>query len=237
MTNTTKEIYAPGLESFKAANEQEIVARKLDFLSDGGEFLYLRKGEDVGAVEVAIELFNLLQQAATFEPDFAPWVPEAIKMAAGIGGGIATVAGVTAALNKAWKFGLDQLDTFRDNLQRTKKLFQKRTSAGKIISWEEAIRMRTFPVPKDLRIICNRDHENEKAIAFFRLFGARIRHRSKSVPSGSHRFYLNDTRAAMFFRQPDKSFLGVTGHDPFLEQKLREAFLQEWESCGPDVEK
>ena len=128
------------------------------------------------------------------------------------------MAGVTAALNKAWKFGLDQLDTFRDNLERTKKLFQKRTSAGKIISWEEAIRMRTFPVPKDLRIICNRDHENEKAIAFFRLFGARIRHRSKSVPSGSHR-------------------LGVTGHDPFLEQKLREAFLQEWESCGPDVEK
>ena len=51
MTSTTTEIYTPGLESFKAANEQEIVARKLDFLSDGGEFLYLRKGEDVGAVE------------------------------------------------------------------------------------------------------------------------------------------------------------------------------------------
>ena len=232
----TTEIYASGLESFEAPSEQEIVARKLDFLSDGGDFLYLRKGEDVGAVEVAIELFNLLQQAATFAPDFAPWVPEAAKMAAGIGGGVFTVAGVTATLNKGWKFGLDQLDLFRENLKRTKGLFRKKTSAGDLISWEEAIRASTFPVPKDLRIICTRDQENEKAIALFRLYGARIRHRPKSVASGSHRFYLNDKRTALFFRQPDKTFVGVNGHDSFLEQKLKVAFLQEWELCGPDVE-
>jgi len=230
-------LYEPGLESFEAASEQEIVARKLDFLSDGGDFLYLRKGEDVGAVEVAIELFNLLQQAANFAPDFAPWVTDAVQRATEIGEGILTVAGVTATLNKAWKFSLDQLDLFRENLARTKKLFPKKTSAGDPISWEEAIISSSFPVPKDLRIICNRDSENEKAIAFYRLYGARIRHRPKSAPSGSHRFYLNDKRSALFFRQPDKTFLGVSGHDPFLEEKLKVSFLEEWEVCGPDVVK
>jgi hypothetical protein len=229
-------IYESGLESFEAASEQEIVARKLDFLSDGGDFLYLRKGEDVGAVEVAIDALNLLQQAATLPPDFAPWVPDVVTVATGIVGGALTVASVTAALNKAWKFGLDQLDLFRENLRRTKCLFPKKTSTGQLISWEDAVRNSTFPVPKDLRIICNRDSENEKAIALFRLYGARIRHRPKSVATGSHRFYLNDKRTALFFRQPDRTFLGITGHDLFLESKLKSAFLQEWEHCGPDVD-
>jgi len=230
-------IYAEGLESFEAANEQEIVARKLDFLSDGGDFLYLRKGEDVGAVEVAIELLHLLQQAATLAPDFAPWVRDAAELAARIGTGVVTMAALTGALNKAWKFGLDQLDLFRENLKRVKPLFQKTTSAGELISWEDAIRSSSFPVPRDLKIICNRDSDNEKAIALFRLYGARIRHRPNSVASGTHRFYLNDKRSALFFRQPDKTFVGVTGHDDFLEAKLKVAFLQEWKQCGPDVEK
>ena len=236
MTDANAEIYTLGLEPFEAPSEQDIVARKLDFVSDGGDFLYLRKGEDVGAVEVAIECINLLQQAANLAPDFAPWVDEAAKAAMAIGGGVATTAAITAAVNRAWKFGLDQLDAFRENLERTRKLFPKKTSVGEVISWEQAIRNSAFPIPKDLRIICNRDAENEKAIALFRLYGARIRHRPQSVGSGSHRFYLNDKRVALFFRQPDKTFLGVTGHNSFLEDKLKLAFLQEWDLCGPDVE-
>ena len=66
-------MYTPGLESFKAANEQEIVARKLDFLSDGGEFLYLRKGEDVVAdsageqTKQALENIKAILAAADME--------------------------------------------------------------------------------------------------------------------------------------------------------------------------
>ena len=40
MTNTESTIYTTGLEPFEDPSEQHIVARKLDFLSDGGNFLY-----------------------------------------------------------------------------------------------------------------------------------------------------------------------------------------------------
>ena len=78
--------------------------------------------------------------------------------------------------------------------------------------------------------------ENKKAISMFQLAGVRIRHRPKSVSSGSHRFYLSDKKCALFYRMDGGRFLGVTGHDLELQKRLKEAFLEEWDKYDPDVQ-
>ena len=203
---------------------ERVVASKMEFVVDGGSFLYLRKGEASGAVEVATYALGLL----------GPGILDAADLLAQIGMGAAAAAGGIAAFNKAWEFGLEQLEKFFSNIDRLKEVSGK--LRGRIEKSEAPKNsVQVLPVPADMRIICTRNEENERAIPLLRALGARLRHRPSTLNPGTHRYHVNEFRFALHFRASGSRFIGVTGSDPLMRAYLKSDFLEEWERCGDDI--
>lgn len=210
------------LEPFEA-DATRIIASKMEFVADGGSFLYLRKGEAMGAIEVAT--FSALLSH--------PYVTSASEALVAIGAAAATVGGAIVAFNKAWALGNRQLEKLVANFDRSKQVYAQ--LAKRIDAASRKALPSGLPVPKDFRVVCTPTKENEKAIPILRALGVRLRHRPKKTPSGSHRFHVNDTRFVLHVRGPGDRFLGVTGSHTFMRERLRADFLEEWEQCGQDV--
>ena len=147
------------------------------------------------------------------------------------------------AFNKAWKFGNKLLKEYllrireteelsgetREVIQRVVNRIHKRKPSSTVPKIDLS------PYPRDFRIICNRDSDNERAIPIFKALGARIRHRPPRTNSGTHRFYVNNQGIALFIRRPGESFVGVTGSDTLLQECLKADFLDEWDLYPPDI--
>ena len=201
-----------------------VIASKMEFVSDGGDFLFLRKGEAAGALEVAAYAARLL------DPD----IITAAQFIAATGAKAAAVVGGAVAINKAWEIALKHFETFAENVSGTKDLIARVLSKVR----PEHHRPDVAPndrLPRDMRILCSRTSANELAIPLLTAMGARIRHRPADVSSGTHRFHVNRSRFVLHFRLPGDRFLGVTGSNPMIRERLRAEFLDEWERCAPDV--
>lgn len=216
------------------ADVREVIASKLDFVADGGAFLYLRKGEANGALEVATYAVQLLKTTVPVS-DAASIVDLLARV--GLGAGVA--AGGIAALNKAWEFGIKQLDKFLKNMDDTKEIYVRITDKLRKVPKEPDVEPEQssarLVLPRDMRILCNRDAENEKALPILTALGARVRHRPDNVDSGTHRFHVNEKRFALHYKSPTARYVGVIGSDPFLRERLRADFLYEWDMYGPDI--
>jgi hypothetical protein len=194
----------------------EVIASKMELVGDGGDFLFLRKGEANGALEVAMYAAQLLD----------PEQMRALVSFLGNMGGVLVGAGASAfAANKLWEVGLDSLDRFFDNLSRSKDLIgglQSRIAGA-----------RPGGVPEDFRVICSPTPENLLALPVLRKLGAQVRHRSDTADSGLHRFHVNSSRFVLNVRTPGPRYVGVRGSDAAMQGRLVELFLHEWEQCEP----
>lgn len=211
-----------------------IIASKMDFVGDGGEFLYYRKGEALGSPEVAAYATQLIQLAAQNGLDVSTVFTNATQMLLTLAGG-AAVAGATAAgLLKAWKFAIKQLEAFLDNADKTCEIIAriKRRLSG--APTEHKVNSDPRPIPRDIRILCNRTEENARVVPILHALGARIRYRPSHVDNSTHRFHVSQFRFVLNFKTPGRRYLGVAGTDPYLRDRLRSEFLNEWEMFGPD---
>lgn len=213
---------------------KEVVASKMDLLADGGPFYFLRKGEAQGAVEVASYAINLVQTYLSALDGVT--LPEAAEILSKAGLLVGASSASAVALNKTWQLGLKQLDSFFTNLDETSKLV-KRLKEKLNINPETPSLSNGFSdvLPTDIRIICNRDSENEKAIPMLHALGARIRHRHAPMNGGTHRFHLSNQRCAMYYKTTNNRYIGLVSNDVFLREKLKADFEEEWNQCGPDV--
>jgi len=201
-----------------------VIASKMEFVSDGGDFLFLRKGEAAGALEVAVYAARLL------DPD----IVAAGQFIAALGAKAAVVVGGVVAINKGWEVALKQFETFTNNVSGTMDLVARVLAKLRPENQPRDVAA-SDRLPRDMRILCSRTRENELAIPLLTAMGARIRHRPAEVSSGTHRFHVNRSRFVLHFRLPSDRFLGVTGSNPIIRERLRAEFLEEWERCAPDV--
>lgn len=184
-----------GITYFEA-DTPGIVTLKAQFADEAEEFLWLRKGEDVGADIIAtfLALVNTLGNLNLMELVTAYALFHAVK------------EGMKNDYKAIWKLW-----------ERAQKLFKENPFSGR--------------KPKDLRILCWPDEDNEEARPLYEVQGYSVRHYRDERLRGSHRFYLNDERYCLFFRTPDERFFGFIGKDTEVMSQLRTHFEYEWDNA------
>jgi len=207
---------------------REVVASKMDFVSDGGSFLYLRKGEAHGAIEVAAYAIEILQQ-------HWPSGGSLVDTLAHFGLGSGAVVGGVASLNKAWGIALKQYKLFLDNVDDTREIFKPMRDDKGLKTITDDENSIVSPLPHDMRVICTKDNINVKALPLLLALGARVRHRPDDLLSGSHRYHVNENRFALYYKNIDNRYIGCEGTNAELQAHLKADFLVEWERFGPDV--
>lgn len=195
------------------ADEAGVSRLKRDVRKRAKEFLYLRKGEDFGAViQMLLEAYN--SGASAIEAIWTAYSSSADVSLAGI-----TVDSLLKSDFVKWL------------------LLYEAISEGKELIIKDAERMKAVLTgatdwirrPK-IKILCTSNETNVRAGLGWRALGAKIRNYLDDGSSGSHRYYLSDCEFAFFIRQPDKSFLGFHGEEEGLLATLKNAFEAEWES-------
>ena len=199
------------------ADEPGISCLKREVRRRAKEYLYLRKGEDFGAViQMLLEAYNSGAPAieaiwnayassddidlagitldSLIESDFAKWLP----LYAAISKGRELVRKDAAKMVVLLKMGAD---------------------------WARGVR---------IKILCSPKATNLRAgLGWRALLNSEIRHYIDEHSAGSHRFYLTEREFAFFVRQPDKSFLGFHGQERALLEELKSAFDSEWQANEP----
>jgi len=198
------------------ADEAGVSRLKRDVRKRAQKFLYLRKGEDFGAViQMLLEAYNSGATAI-----------EAIWNAYSASGDV-NLAGIT-------------LDSLLESDFVKWLLLYTAISGGKELIIKDAKRMQAvltsaahWVAGPRIKILCTPKAINVRAGLGWRALGAKIRNYLDERSSGSHRYYLSEREFAFFIRQPDESFLGFHGEDEELLATLKNAFEAEWDANEP----
>lgn len=216
-------VKAGAIESFEA-NEPGVTALKDDFRYEAEKFLFLRKGEDFGGF--LLQLLEALDQG----PDAVMALTNAYE----------SISDFTdLSIERLVKFDWKEFLVWYIAVSKALEMSSKQVKKLKKFIWERLLsrphipKRKSKPVSRrkskpDIRLLCSPDARNERARIGWEAIKAQVRHYPKKSQAGSHRFYLNEKRFTLFYRDVRGHFFGLIGHDLKSITKLKELFEIEW---------
>jgi hypothetical protein len=195
------------------ADEAGVSQLKRDIRIRAQKFLWLRKGEDFGAViQMLLEAWNTSSMA---------------------------IENVWNAYSSNLDYDLSNLTlkSLKDQDFGAWLAFYMAISAKQELLVNSSIAMEEILLKAkkwvkgiDVRILCCREETNLRAGLGWKTLGCEVRRYLDEKTAGSHRYYLSEREFAFFIRQPDKSFLGFHSEEPRTLEVLMLAFKDEWEA-------
>ena len=229
-------IVSAGKMNWFEANKVTLAQIKTKYLLDAKEYLYFRKGEDwlkhfmsaliaLAGGEESIRRFSASFPSSRGVSTYAEDFMDELK-----------------ALDKVkcldWLLAMGRHPIYSPESEYYESL--QNEIWDRFVSWKKQARR----ITTNFQILCKGSKENRSYLSHWHAVGTMVKFYPEDTDAGSHRFYVNDTGYAVFWRQTEVSqtdeetddkthFYGFEGTDPQVTARLKRIFESEWDHAVP----